>query len=80
MDDVTITSSTKECHKDHRLCWFMTIISLTRPASCHRFFVLDVSISDWLILLTYVTDFSIEYRRAPIERYVGMTLLTIRLA
>lgn len=69
MDDVTITSSTKECHKDHRLCWFMTII-----------FVIDVPISDWLILLTYVTDFSIEYRRAPIERYVGMTLLTIRLA
>lgn len=34
----------------------------------------------WLILLTYVTDFSIEYRRAPIKRYVGMTLLTIRLA
>ena len=58
----------------------MTIISLTRPASCHRFFVLDVSISNWLILLTYVTDFSIEYRRAPIKRYVGMTLLTIRLA
>lgn len=69
MDDVTITSSTKECHKDHRLCWFMTII-----------FVIDVPISDWLILLTYVTDFSIEYRRAPIERYVGMTLLPIRLA